>query len=68
MFFEITGFSVPKNVFLAAAKRISQRKTGPQKRRYPYSNKHDSDARITNHYHAKRPKRSDCIAYKEGTF
>jgi hypothetical protein len=47
---------------------MSQRGTGPQKRRYPYSNEHDSDARITNHHHAKRPKRSDCMACKGGTF
>jgi hypothetical protein len=47
---------------------ISQRKTKPQKRQYPYNNKHDSDAQITNHHHTKRLKRSDYITYKKRTF
>lgn len=47
---------------------MSLREPGPKKRRFSYSNCDDSDVPITDHHHAKRPTRSDCMACKGGTY
>jgi hypothetical protein len=47
---------------------MSQRGPGPQKRRFSHSNYDDSEVPITNHHHAKRLTRSDCMACKGGTY
>jgi hypothetical protein len=41
---------------------------GLRKRRFSHSNCDDSNTQITDHHHEKRPSKSDCAAYKEGTY